>query len=179
VPVVIWHLAGLGIYALDILFTLGMPLLTFVLFTFGETLLIMRTSMMDTVHEEYIFTAQAKGVPDRTIRDKHAARNALLPVFSRLVTSIPYLLTGLIILEYSFGFSQRSGLARLRGGPDTWGGLGSAMFGALVNQDMLVVVGALLFVGVLSLIARLILDILHAYLDPRIRYGGSSIEGVG
>jgi ABC-type dipeptide/oligopeptide/nickel transport system permease component len=50
------------------------------------------------------------------------------------------------------------------------------MFGALVNQDMLVVMGTLLCVGVMSLAARLVLDIVHAFLDPRIRYGHSSAE---
>ena len=173
-PLTIWYLLDLGPRSVDIMFTLALPLLTYVCLSFGETMLIMRTCMMDTIHEQYIFTARAKGLPEHIVRDKHAARNALLPVLSRLVTSVPYLLTGLIILEYSFGFSNRSGLARLQGGPDTWGGLGSAMFGALVNQDMLVVVGALLLIGVLSLVARLFLDVLHAYLDPRIRYDTSS-----
>ena len=175
-PIAIWYLVGLGPRAMDILLTLSLPLLTYVLLSFGETLLIMRTSMADTIHEEYIFTARAKGLPEQIVRDKHAARNALLPVLSRLVTSIPYLLTGLIILEYSFGFSGRSGLASFHASPEAWGGLGSAMFGALVNQDMLVVIGALLVVGLLSLAARLLLDVLHAFLDPRIRYGDSTTE---
>ncbi|MFC2037918.1 ABC transporter permease [Chloroflexota bacterium] len=178
-PVGIWYGLGFGPQAIDIILTLALPMVTFVLLSFGETFLIMRTSMMDTVHEEYIFTARAKGLPEKVVRDKHAARNALLPVLSRLVTSIPYLLTGLIIVEYSFGFSRRSGLATLRGSPGTWGGLGSAMFGALVSQDILVVVGTLLCVGVLSLIARLCLDVLHAFLDPRIRYGKSTVQELG
>jgi peptide/nickel transport system permease protein len=178
-PPALWYALGFGPQAMDIVLVLALPLVTFVLLTFGETLLIMRTSMMDTVHEEYIFTARAKGLSEQVVRDKHAARNALLPVLSRLVTSIPYLLTGLVIIEYSFGFSKRSGLATLNASPDTWGGLGSAMFGALVNQDMLVVVGMLLAVGLLSLVARLLLDVLHALLDPRIRYRASSIEEVG
>lgn len=178
-PVMMWYILGFGPQGMDILFSLSLPLLTYVLLSFGETLLIMRTSMMDTIHEQYIFTARAKGLPESVVRDKHAARNALLPVLSRLVTSIPYMLTGLIIIEYSFGFSRRSGLATLRGSPDTWGGLGSAMFGSLVNQNMGVVMGALLVVGVLSLVARLLLDVLHAFLDPRIRYGESRIGDLG
>jgi peptide/nickel transport system permease protein len=107
-PLAIWYALGFGPQAMDIVLVLLMPTVTFVLLTFGETLLIMQTSMLDTVHEEYIFTARAKGLPESVVRDKHAARNALLPVFSRLVTSIPYLLTGLVIIEYSFGFSPPS-----------------------------------------------------------------------
>jgi peptide/nickel transport system permease protein len=175
-PVGVWYALGVGPQVIDILLVLALPMLTFVLLSFGETLLIMRTSMMDTMHEQYIFTARAKGLREEVVRDKHAARNALLPVLSRLVTSLPYLLTGLVIIEYSFGFSRRSGLATLTGSPDSWGGLGSAMFGALVNQDMLVVMGTLLCVGVMSLVARLFLDVLHAFLDPRIRYGTTAIE---
>jgi peptide/nickel transport system permease protein len=178
-PVAVWYALGVGPQAMDIVLVLALPMLTFVLLSFGETLLIMRTSMMDTVHEQYIFTARAKGLPEKVVRDKHAARNAILPVLSRLVTSLPYLLTGLVIIEYSFGFSRRSGLATLSGSPDNWGGLGSAMFGALVNQDMLVVVGTLLCVGVMSLAARLFLDILYAYLDPRIRFGGTAAREWG
>ena len=175
-PLAVWYLLGFGPQAMDILLVLALPMMTFVLLSFGDTLLIVRTSMMDTMQEQYIFTARAKGLREEVVRDKHAARNALLPVLSRLVTSLPYLLTGLVIIEYSFGFSRRSGLASLSGSPDSWGGLGSAMFGALVNQDMLVVMGTLLCVGVMSLAARLFLDILHAFLDPRIRYGNTSAE---
>jgi len=177
-PIAIWYVLGFGPQAMDILFTLLLPLLTYVLLSFGETTLIMRTSMADTVNQEYIFTARAKGLPEKAVRDKHAARNALLPVFSRLITSIPYLLTGLVIIEYSFGFSRLSGLVTLSQSPATWGGLGSAMFGSLVQQNMGIVMGALLVVGILSLIARLFLDVLHAYLDPRIRYGESRTGGV-
>lgn len=178
-PVALWYALGFGPQGMDIVLSLGLPLITYVLLTFGETLLITRTSIMDTVHEEYIFTARAKGLPEKAVRDKHAARNALLPVLSRLITSIPYMLTGLIIIEYSFGFSRRSGLATLHGSPETWGGLGSAMFGSLANQNMGVVMGALVIVGLLSLIARLFLDVLHAFLDPRIRYGEARINEAG
>ncbi len=149
-----WFIFGFGPQALDVLTVAGVPILTYVLLSFGETTLIMRTSMMDTLKEDYVNTARAKGLPDRVVRDKHAARNALLPVFSRLVISLPYLLTGLVIIEDVLH----------------WPGISGALFHSLYNQDMPVVMGALLMVGVLSAVARLILDVLYAYLDPRIRY---------
>ena len=152
-----WRMFGFGPQALDILAVASLPLLTYVLLSFGETMLIMQTSMMDTIQEDYITTARAKGLPDYVVRDKHAARNALLPVFSRLVISLPYLLTGLVIIEDVLD----------------WPGISGALFNSMYNQDIPMVMGSLLMVGVLTVVARLVLDILYAYLDPRIR---SSIE---
>jgi peptide/nickel transport system permease protein len=156
-----WFGLGLGPQVRDVLALAGIPILTFVLLSFGETMLIMRTSMTDTLKEEYITTARAKGLPEPVIRDRHAARNALLPVLSRLVVSLPYLMTGLVIIERSLA----------------WPGLSGALFDSLYNQDVPTALGALLVVGVASAMARLILDIVYAYLDPRIRYDTGSLGG--
>lgn len=153
-----WFGLGLGPQVRDVLSLAGLPILTFVLLSFGETLLIMRTSMTDTLKEEYITTARAKGLPSHVIRDRHAARNALLPVLSRLVVSLPYLMTGLVIIERALD----------------WPGLSGALFDSLYNQDVPTALGALLVVGVASAIARLLLDVVSAYLDPRIRFGSGS-----
>jgi peptide/nickel transport system permease protein len=149
-----WYALGFAPLALDVMLVAAIPLLTYVLLSFGETMLIMRTSMMDTLKEEYVLTAQAKGLADRVVRNKHAARNALLPVLSRFVVSFPYMLTGLVIVEDTLD----------------WPGISKSLFDALYQQDMPVVMGGLLLVGILSAIARLVLDVLAAYLDPRIRF---------
>lgn len=149
-----WFILGFGPQAMDILGLAAAPIALYVLLTFGETMLIMQTSMQDTLGEEYITAAQAKGLPDRTVRDRHAARNALLPVLSRLLISLPYLLTGLVIVEDVVG----------------WPGMSEALFQSLYQQDMPTVMGGLLIVGVVASVARLALDILYAYLDPRIRH---------
>ena len=149
-----WHLLGFEVLALDLLQSSALPFITFVLLTFGETMTIMRSSMTEVLKEEYITTARAKGLPDSMVREKHAARNALLPVLSRLVITLPYLLTGVVIIEDSLN----------------WPGVGSWMWLSLYWQDIPVVLGILLVVGFISLVARLFLDILAAYLDPRIRY---------
>jgi peptide/nickel transport system permease protein len=116
--------------------------------------------MEDTLAEEYITVARAKGLPERIVRDKHAVRNAILPVVSRLVMTLPYLMTGVVIIEDVFG----------------WPGVGSALSGSLYQQDMPIAMAILLLVGVFSLMARLVLDILLAYFDPRIRYTKVSID---
>lgn len=158
-----WALLGFLPQAKDILSVASLPLITYILLSFGETMLIMRTSMMDTITEDYVTTAQAKGLPSHVVRDKHAARNALLPVFSRLVISLPYLLTGMMIIEDVLG----------------WPGISAALLDSMYNQDIPMVMGGLLLVGVLAAVARLILDILYAYLDPRIRYDTDASGNLG
>ena len=155
-----WQVLGFGLQAQDTLSRAIIPILTYTLLSFGETMLIMRTSMEDTLEEEYITVARAKGLPERVVRDKHAVRNAILPVVSRLVITLPYLMTGVVIIEDVFG----------------WPGMGSALSGSLYQQDMPIAMAILLFVGVFSLMARLVLDILLAYFDPRIRYTKVSID---
>jgi peptide/nickel transport system permease protein len=156
-----WSVLGFYPQAMSVLRHARLPLLTYVLLSFGETMLIMRTSMTDTLKETYVTTARAKGLPERAIRDRHAARNALLPVLSRLVISIPYLLTGVVIVEQRFN----------------WPGFSGMLFDSFYQQDMPLVLGGLLVVGALSAMARLALDVVYAYLDPRIRYGSPSPQG--
>lgn len=154
----IWHSQRLLPWVMDLLESAALPLLTYVLLIFGETMIIMQSSMQETMKEEYMVTARAKGLSDRVLRDKHAGRNALLPVLSRFFISLPYLLGGIVIIEDSVN----------------WPGMGAAMFGSLYWQDMPVVMGFLLFIGSLSLMIRLLLDVLAAYMDPRIRFDESS-----
>jgi len=151
----ILYLLGIEILAFDIMRIAWIPLVTYILLSFGETMMIMQASMEEVMNSEYVVTAKAKGLPDSTVLERHAARNALLPVISRLVISLPYLITGIVIIESS----------------TDWPGMGTRMWNALYWQDMPLVMATLLIVGVLSLIARLLLDIITAYLDPRIRYG--------
>ena len=151
-----WYLLDMYVLAFDIMKLAWIPLVTYILLTFGETMMIMQASMDEVIKSEYIITAKAKGLPDSVVRERHAARNALLPVISRLVISLPYLITGVVIIESS----------------TDWPGMGTKMWNALYWQDMPLVMDTLLIVGVLSLVARLLLDVITAYLDPRIRYGG-------
>jgi peptide/nickel transport system permease protein len=169
-----WYALGFGPEAIDVVYFAAIPLVTYTLLSFGETMLIMRTSMADTLHEEYVRAARAKGLPERVVRDRHAARNAVLPVLSRLVINLPYMLTGLAFIEYSFGIGGGTGMAlyaSLNSVQDTyWTGMGSTLYSALFTQDLPVALGVLLFVGLVSLIARLIMEVLYVALDPRLRH---------
>ncbi len=153
---VYWIFHSKAVFAFDILWHTVVPVLTLTLVNYAGTTLLTRSSMLETLREDYILTARAKGVPDRVIRDKHAARNALLPVTTSLVLALATVIAGGVITEQIF----------------SWPGLGRALLTAITVQDIPVAMGALAMIGVLSLLAHLIADILYAFLDPRIRVQG-------
>jgi peptide/nickel transport system permease protein len=117
-------------------------------------MLMMRNSMLETLREDYVMAARAKGLSEVEVRDKHAARNAFLPVFTDLTITIPFMLSGGIITETVF----------------SWPGMGLTLLEAVQYEDVPLAMGALTFVGVLALVAHLVADIAYAFLDPRIRY---------
>jgi peptide/nickel transport system permease protein len=152
----LWTVSGLGAYALDIAHHLLLPTLSVTLVSFAGTMLLMRNSMLETIREDYILTARAKGISERAIRDRHAARNALLPVVTSLVLGLATVISGGIITETIF----------------SWPGMGLTLLNAAQQKDIPLAMGALTFVGMLALFAHLVVDILYAFLDPRIRYHG-------
>lgn len=177
VPYLVWREMGLDDHALDLSGTMLLLVAGVLLLTFGDVMLVTRAAMDEVMLEDYIMVARAKGLPEQRVRDVHAARPALLPVLSRFTVSIPYFLTGLVILEAVFaGVGQGSGflsiLERFHGQP----GMGTLIFNAVRLQDTPVIVGSLLVVGVLTLIIRTTLDVAHAALDPRIRFVEAPVE---
>jgi peptide/nickel transport system permease protein len=149
-----WWATGVGRYALDILHHLVLPISTLATVNFAGIMLLTRNSMLETLREDYIMAARAKGLPEKVVRDKHAARNTMLPVATSFVLAISFVLDGGIITETIF----------------SWPGMGRTLLIAAQAQDIPMVIGALLFTGVLALLGHLFADILYAFLDPRIRY---------
>jgi peptide/nickel transport system permease protein len=159
---------GIGTQAFDVFFFRvargvnigrGSPVLglvAFILLAFGEVMFVWRVGVVAEKSEDYVLTARAKGISERLIRDRHVARNALLPVLSRSFTALPYMLAGLIIIEHELAL----------------GGLSSAFFAAVQSVDTPVIIGVLVALGVLTLGARFVLDLVQASLDPRIRLEG-------
>lgn len=145
---------GAGRFALDILHHLILPIITLALISFAGTMLLTRNSMLETLREDYVLTARAKGLPEEVIRDKHAARNALLPVVTSFVLAMAAAIDGGVITETIF----------------SWPGMGLTLLMAVQSEDIPMAIGVLVFIGILALTAHLIADILYAYLDPRIRY---------
>lgn len=152
--VVVWLLYPYGYLAWDIVRHLILPVMTLTLINFAGTMLLTRTTMLETLREDYIMAARAKGLSERDVRDKHAARNALLPVFTSLIINLPFVMSGGIITETVF----------------SWPGMGLTMLEAANNNDIPMIMGAFLFIGSLSLLAHLVADIAYMFMDPRIRY---------
>ena len=154
VIVIAWAFSGIGGLALDILKHMVLPVVTLTLISFAGTMLLTRNSMLETIREDYVMAARAKGLPDKQVRDHHAARNAMLPVVTSLVYSLIFAIDGSVIIESVF----------------SWPGTGLTLLQAVRSEDLPLVMGAMLFIGVLSLLAHVIVDVLYVYLDPRIRY---------
>jgi peptide/nickel transport system permease protein len=154
----VWTISGLGHLARDVMRHLALPLTTVILLSFGETMMLMRMSMLETMREEHVLTARAVGYPDRVIREKHVARNAIMPVLTRLGLSLPFVLVGSLVIERVF----------------LWSAMGQVVFTAVEFYDLPMLLGVLSVVGVLTMVAHVVLDVVHVYLDPRLRYAEGS-----
>jgi peptide/nickel transport system permease protein len=113
----------------------------------------MRSNMLEVIRQDYITTARAKGLPERTVIYKHALRNAMLPVITLLGLSVPGLIGGSVIFETIFSIP----------------GMGQLFYMAVMSRDYPVVMGILVIGAVLTLIGNLLADVSYALADPRIR----------
>jgi len=139
---------------LDVLHHMVLPLATLFLIHFGSYLLVMRSSMLDTLKEDYIVTARAKGLEEKTIRNRHAAPNAALPVVTSVALGLAFSINGGALTETVF----------------SWPGIGRELVFAVSNNDYPLAQASFLLIALVVLVANLIVDVLYAYLDPRIRY---------
>jgi peptide/nickel transport system permease protein len=136
-----------------------MATLALVLIATGENMLVMRAGVSAEMAEDYVFTARAKGVPERLIRDRHIAPNAVIPAIARLITSVPYLIAGLIIIERELRLD----------------GIASLFFEAIEAADVPIIVGILVGVGLIGLVLRIVMDMVQAQIDPRLRTEGRAV----
>ena len=164
-PVLMWAAMGMAGAAFDVLVYLALPITAVALLAVGEVVLVTKATTAAAAQEDFVFGARAKGVREADIRDHHAARYALLPTLSKLAVSVPFVLAGLMIIEVSFGWPKAGTLGL------TVPGLSSMLFTSLEQRDVPVVVGGLFAIGLIMLTLRLLLDVAHATLDPRIRFG--------
>lgn len=139
---------------LDLFHHLLLPLLTLFIINLGSYLLLMRSSMLSVLREDYIITARAKGLSERVIRDKHAAKNAALPVITSVGLSLAFSINGGALTEQIF----------------TWPGIGRELIFAVSNNDYPLAQACFLLIALVVLTANLIVDLLYAWLDPRITY---------
>jgi peptide/nickel transport system permease protein len=151
-----------------VLLWMSFAIVAVAILAFGEIVLVIDASMVGAADEDYVRTAKAKGLRDVDVRNRHAARLALLPAMSKFVVSLPFVLSGLVIVEYAFTVPSHYNASLY------YPGVSRALFGALEARDFPLVVGGLLVIGVLSVVARLAIDLIHARLDPRLLVTGET-----
>ena len=137
----------------DLSYHAALPMLALVLISAAGTILLMQTSMLEVMGEDFILTARAKGLSERTVRRRHAARNAYLPVVTSFTISLAFVIGGAIILEGVFSYF----------------GLGYYFLQAIVNQDQFLAGALLWIIAVLVIFGNIVADILYGVLDPRVR----------
>ena len=112
-----------------------------------------RSSMLDVIRQDYLRTARAKGVPEKTVINRHALRNALIPIITVVGTEMGKALGGAVVTENVF----------------SWPGVGRLIIDSVNQRDTAVVTGCIILTAVLISVVQLIVDILYAFVDPRLR----------
>jgi ABC-type dipeptide/oligopeptide/nickel transport system permease component len=129
-----------------------LPALTLLLTLYGEFALIMRSSMLETLGEDYVLTARAKGLSDRKIISRHVLRNALLPIATIVALSLGWIVAGAILIEFIF----------------TWPGIGWGLWNAINQRDYPMLQGGFLILAVSVVVLNFLADLAYFRLDPRI-----------
>jgi peptide/nickel transport system permease protein len=133
---------------------LVLPVVTLVAVSVAADSRFVRSSMLDTLNQDYVRTARAKGLPRRTVIFRHAFRNALLPILTNVALELAFLFGGAIVTETIF----------------SWPGMGRLYFEGVGNRDYFLLMGILLIGSMLVVIMNLVADVIYAWADPRIRY---------
>ena len=132
-----------------------LPTLTLTILYLGEYMLIMRSSILEVMREDYIRTARAKGQSGRIVIWRHALKNAILPVVTVIGIEFAFLIGGLVVTETVFNLP---GLARF-------------LVEAILWRDYPIVQNLVMFIAIVVILSNLFVDMLYGFLDPRVRYG--------
>lgn len=142
-------------FSRDFLWHLALPLTVTTLYYLSIPAFIMRNNMIDVLGDDYILIARAQGVSELSILYRHAARNALLPVFHYAAVMIGFAFGGSVVIETVF----------------SWPGVGRMMWTAVTDSDYPLALGSFLMIAFVIMIMNLIVDILSVYVDPRASVG--------
>lgn len=137
----------------DIFRHMLLPTLTYTIVFMGEYMLIMRSSLLDVLSEDYILTAKAKGLNTFQILKDHALKNAMLPLVTVIAINLGFTVAGALQIETVF----------------SWPGLGYTIFESVNRRDFPVLQGTFLLIAVSVILANLIVDLTYSYLDPRVQ----------
>ncbi len=139
---------------LDLLRHLIIPATVMSFQLMGSFIRYTRSSMLEVLNEEYIKTARAKGISNMAVTIRHAFRNSLIPVITAVGLQVPALVGGAVVTEQIFG----------------WPGMGSLMISSIDTHDYPTIMGIAVMIATVVLITNILLDIIYAYLDPRIGF---------
>jgi oligopeptide transport system permease protein len=131
-----------------------LPVITLALPVIAYIARLTRGSMIEVLHSNYIRTARAKGLPERIVLGRHAVKPALLPVISYMGPATAGLITGSVVIERIYSIP----------------GLGSYFVQGALNRDYTLVMGVVIFYGVIIILMNFIVDMLYAWLNPKIRF---------
>ncbi len=141
-------------YFRDVVWHMVLPVATLTLGGFASNTLIMRGSMLEVIKEDYVLTAEAKGLGERTVMWSHAARNAMLPMVTVIALNLAGIVGGAVFTETVFSYP----------------GVGRVIYDAVLAHDYPLLQGSFLIIAVCVLLANFFADIVYAYLDPRISF---------
>ncbi len=144
---------GFLVQGLDVLCHLVLPALTLGSVYLAQYSRLSRTSMLEALSADYIRTARAKGVRERSVVYRHALRNAILPIVTVVGVQVSHLLAGAVLVETVFG----------------WPGMGRLAYESILRRDAPLMLGILFFTALLVIAANILTDIVYRAVDPRIR----------
>ena len=137
----------------DALRHLVMPVITLSVVISALLLKVTRSSMLEAMRQDYVTTARAKGLQEKSVINRHVRKNALIPVVTIAGGTIAGLMNGVIVVEIIFNYP----------------GIGSAAAAAALSLDVLTMLGYALFTAILFVLANLVVDVMYGVLDPRVR----------
>jgi peptide/nickel transport system permease protein len=140
----------------DAMYHAGLPITVYVLTTIGGWMLVMKASTVETMGEDYVTVARARGLRDRRITSAYVGRNAILPLFPQLAITLGFVVGGSILVEQVFQYQ----------------GIGYLLLQSVQRRDYPVLQGILLVLTIAVVAANLIADLLYSRLDPRVRVSG-------
>jgi ABC-type dipeptide/oligopeptide/nickel transport system permease component len=153
-PILDTLLAGNYVMFGDSFVHLILPAVTLAFISIGNITRIMRSSMLEVLRQDYIILARSKGLAERVVIYRHALKNALIPTVTLSGLIMAGLLGGAPITEFIF----------------QWPGVGQMAVGGILSNDLALIMGFTLIVAIIVVISNLVVDILYAYLDPRVKY---------
>ncbi|MCI1982708.1 MAG: ABC transporter permease [Oscillospiraceae bacterium] len=142
-----------GRYILDVMQHMILPVICLTMQQIGGTMRYVRTSMLEVIHQDYIRTAQSKGLPERIVIYRHALKNAAIPIVTFIGGALPGLFSGAMITETVFG----------------WPGIGKIFLDSISQRDYMFMMGYVMLLALLTMLGNLLSDILYSVADPRIR----------